>query len=79
LGYLSFLFAFVSGAFITMQAGSNSQVKKSLGSPMPAVVVNYLVGITCIVVYMLIEADPLPEISKAARVPWLLRSKSVAQ
>jgi transporter family-2 protein len=70
MSWLASLFAFVSGALITVQAGSNSQLKKSLGVPMPAVIVNYLVGITSIALYMLWKRDPLPALSKASQVPW---------
>jgi len=51
MGWLSFAFALAAGAFIAVQAGSNSQLKKSLGVPMPAVILNYLVGLTCIGLY----------------------------
>ena len=33
MGWLSFMFALAAGAFIAVQAGSNSQLKKSLGYP----------------------------------------------
>ena len=70
MSWLSFAFAFVAGAFITIQAGSNSQLKKSLGVPMPAMIINYVVGIACIVVFMTLKRDPLPSVSKAGDVPW---------
>lgn len=70
MGWLSFMFALAAGAFIAVQAGSNSQLKKSLGVPMPAVIVNYLVGLTCILLYSLAKREPLAVFSKAGAAPW---------
>jgi len=70
MSWLSFAFAFVAGAFITIQAGSNSQLKKSLGVPMPALIVNYLLGISCIALYMLLKREPVPAMERAAEAPW---------
>lgn len=68
--WLSFLFAFVAGAFITVQAGSNSQLKKSLGEPMPAVVINYLVGIAAVILYSVTRRAPILAFGKASQAPW---------
>src|SRR5438477_10931585 len=70
MSWLSFAFAFVAGAFITIQAGSNSQLKKSLGVPMLALIVNYLLGISCIALYMLLKREPVPAMERAAEAPW---------
>jgi transporter family-2 protein len=70
MGWLSFVFALATGAFIAVQAGSNSQLKKSLGVPMPAVIINYLVGLTSIALYTLAKSAPLPAFSTAMTVPW---------
>lgn len=67
---LSFVFAFISGAFITVQAGSNSQLKKSLGQPILALLVNYIVGSLGVVLYMLLKGERLPSLQKANQVPW---------
>lgn len=70
MGWLSFLFAFVAGAFITVQAGSNSQLKKSLGVPMPALLANYLLGVSCVAMYMLLKREPVPAMGRAGEAPW---------
>lgn len=49
--WLAWLFAFVAGTLITCQVGSNSQLKKSLGQPLPALFVNYAVGIAAVLLY----------------------------
>jgi transporter family-2 protein len=70
MGGLSFAFAMAAGALIALQAGSNSQLKKSLGVPMPAVIVNYLAGLTCIVLYSLARRVPLAVFARAGAAPW---------
>ncbi|MEJ7608150.1 MAG: DMT family transporter [Bryobacteraceae bacterium] len=70
MSWLSFLFALASGALITFQVGSNSQLKKSLGQPLISLTFNYLVGISAAVTYTLIKREPFPSLSQAAGVPW---------
>jgi len=38
------IFAFLAGALVTVQAGSNAQLKLGFGTPMPALLVNYVLG-----------------------------------
>lgn len=68
--WLAFLFALVSGALISIQVGSNSQLKKSLGQPPPALLVNYVLGIFAVVVYTLAKRVPVPPIGNAVQTPW---------
>jgi transporter family-2 protein len=63
------ILALAAGAFITIQAGSNSQLKKTFGVPMPAVIVNYLVGLACIIFYTFIKRDPVPTLARTTAVP----------
>jgi transporter family-2 protein len=58
--WLAWLFAFIAGALITCQVGSNSQLKKSLGQPLPALLVNYVVGIAAVFLYTSIKQVPIP-------------------
>jgi transporter family-2 protein len=51
VSWLAWSFALVSGALITCQVGSNTQLKKSLGQPLPALLVNYLLGISAVFFY----------------------------
>jgi transporter family-2 protein len=37
---------------------------------MPAMIVNYLVGISCILLYTAFRKDAVPVLSKAGSVPW---------
>src|SRR3954469_5724023 len=68
--WLASLFAFVAGALITCQVGSNSQLKKSLGQPLPALLVNYAVGIAAVLLYTSGKQVPFPSAGKALQAPW---------
>jgi bacterial/archaeal transporter family-2 protein len=68
--WLAWLFAFGAGMLITCQVGSNSQLKKSLGQPLPALLVNYVVGITAVFLYTSIKQVPIPSGAKAFQTPW---------
>jgi len=48
LPWLASIFAFLAGALVTVQAGSNAQLKQGLGTPMPALLVNYVLGFTAV-------------------------------
>ena len=67
---LAWLFAFIAGALITCQVGSNSQLKKSLGQPLPALIVNYVLGITAVLIYTFVRRVPFPSAGKALQTPW---------
>jgi bacterial/archaeal transporter family-2 protein len=68
--WLASLFAFVAGTLITCQVGSNSQLKKSLGQPLPALLVNYAVGIAAVFLYASLKQVPLPSAETAVQTPW---------
>jgi len=68
--WLASLFALLSGALITCQAGANTELKKSLGHPMPAVVVNYTLGLVGVLVYSMITRVAVPSSEAASTAPW---------
>ena len=68
--WLVWIFAFVAGTLITCQVGSNSQLKKSLGQPLPSLLVNYAVGIGSVLLYSLLKQVPIPSGAKAFQTPW---------
>ena len=67
---LALLFAFVAGTLITCQVGSNTQLKKSLGQPLPALLVNYVLGIAAVLLYTFARQVPFPSTEKALQTPW---------
>jgi transporter family-2 protein len=68
--WISFVFAVVAGALITCQTGSNSQLKKSLGQPLPALLVNYVIGITGVALYTIARRVSIPSLEQATQAPW---------
>jgi transporter family-2 protein len=70
MSWLSAMFAFLSGALITCQAGANTELKKSLGHPMPAVVINYSLGLLGVLIYSVMTKVSVPPLSSISTVPW---------
>ena len=70
MGWIAFLFALLSGAAITVQAGSNSQLKQSLNNPVGALVVNYVLGLISVVLVAVTMRVTIPAAEKIGSVPW---------
>lgn len=67
---LAWLFALLAGALITCQIGGNSQRKKSLGQPLPVLIVNYLLGVAAVSLYTFVKQVPFPATGKPVQTPW---------
>ena len=70
MSWLAWGFALLAGALITVQAGANSQLKQSLDAPMPALLVNYLLGFGAVLAYALVARVSWPTLAKASGAPW---------
>lgn len=70
MGWIAFIFALLSGAAITAQAGANAQLKQSLHNPIGALVVNYVLGLSGTIVVALAARVPLPAAERLASAPW---------
>src|SRR6266566_3038196 len=70
MSWLAFAFALLAGALITGQTGSNSQLKKSLGHPLPALIINYLIGLSAVFLYTVCRQVPVPSLEQASETPW---------
>ena len=70
MSWLAWGFALVAGALITVQAGANSQLKQSFEAPMPALLVNYVLGFGAVLAYALAARVSWPAVGKMAGVPW---------
>ena len=70
MSFIPYFFACLAGALITCQTGSNSQLKKSFGQPLPALIVNYILGIVAISIYALAKKISIPSTSNVADAPW---------
>jgi transporter family-2 protein len=62
--------AFLVGALITVQTGSNTRLKEALGSPLPAVIVSSLLGIGLLVIVSAVARVPVPSADRLAGAPW---------
>jgi transporter family-2 protein len=70
LSWLVVPLAVLAGALTTLQAGSNAALKKSLGEPLPALLINYGLGVGIVVLANLITRQPWPGLAKLSGVPW---------
>jgi transporter family-2 protein len=68
--FLGLILSLFSGALITLQTGSNTELKKSLNQPLYALIVNYFVGVAAVVIYTAIRRVPIPSLGQAAEAPW---------
>src|ERR1700712_4245122 len=68
--WLALPIALLAGALVTVQAGSNAQLRQSFGSAMPALLVNYVLGFTVVLGYALIARVPWPATDKIGAAPW---------
>ena len=62
--------AFVAGAFVTVQTGSNARLKEALGEPVPAVIVSSALGVAVLVAYTAVARIPVPSLQAVAGAPW---------
>src|SRR4051794_28139854 len=70
VSWLAWGFALLAGALITVQAGGDSQLQQSLDAPMPALLVNYLLGFGTVLVYALAARVPWPALGRMTGAPW---------
>ena len=70
MSWVAFILAILSGAATTVQAGSNSQLKESLGDPKAALLINYIIGLIGIVAFIAFVGMPRPGASTMANTPW---------
>ena len=65
-----FVVAFVAGAFVTVQTGSNTRLKEALEHPVPAVILSSAVGMLLLLAALVVARVPLPSVQKVAGAPW---------
>ena len=70
LSWLFFAVAFVVGALITVQTGSNTRLKEAFGEALPAVIVSSLVGVVVLAAVTFATRTPWPSLSTMAAAPW---------
>jgi bacterial/archaeal transporter family-2 protein len=70
MSLLSLVLAFLAGALVTLQVGSNAKLKEALGGAMPAIVVSSALGIVLLVAAMLAAQLPWPGLARLTAAPW---------
>src|SRR3954447_24491615 len=70
MSFLAYVAALLSGVAIVCQTGSNSELKQKLGEPSSALLINYVVGITSVLLAIVITRQPMAGLQHASQVPW---------
>ena len=74
MGLMAIVLAFVAGALVTLQIGSNARLKEAVGGTLPAVIASSALGIVLLAVTMLLMQAPWPPLVKLREAPvsaWL--------
>jgi transporter family-2 protein len=64
------LLAVVAGAVLPVQAGINAQLRITLGNPLAATLVSFVIGTVALAVVVLGARVPLPSAAGLERAPW---------
>ena len=70
LSWLFFAVAFLVGALITVQTGSNARLKDAFGQALPAVIVSSSLGVILLVAVTFAARIPWPSLPTLAGTPW---------
>ena len=67
--YIFQFFALVAGILLTVQASLNGKLKMTLGSPIVAAIISFLVGLAFLVVALIVRREAIPNAKTLASVP----------
>jgi transporter family-2 protein len=62
--------AFLVGAVISVQTGSNTQLKEALEEPLTAIIVSSSIGVLLLIAFAAALRVPAPSVPKLAGAPW---------
>ncbi|HEV8583994.1 MAG TPA: DMT family transporter [Methylomirabilota bacterium] len=71
---LAFALAFLAGALVAIQIGSNTRLKEAAGEPLPALIISSSIGVVALAVALLVSREPWPPLAKLGAAPlsaWL--------
>jgi transporter family-2 protein len=68
--YLYYILPLLSGIFMTIQAGVNSQLRTSINSPIGAAFLSFLGGTLSLALALVIFRQPLPNLQTLSTVEW---------
>jgi len=60
----------LGGAAIAVQVAVNSQLRNWVGHPALAALISFVVGALTLLLYVLVQRVPWPEMSKTIQAPW---------
>ena len=64
------LLTIAAGIAISLQIGVNNALRASLGAPVIAALLSFLVGSVCLLAYALLTRAPWPQAQAVAKAPW---------
>jgi bacterial/archaeal transporter family-2 protein len=70
MALLAFAIALLAGGMISLQTGSNSQLKKSFAEPLTALITNYLFGMLAVIGVTAVRRVSLPSLPQITGAPW---------
>ena len=66
---LLYLLGLCAGLVLTIQVGVNATLRKSVGNPMTAALVSFIVGLAGLAFYLLLTRDSVPDRAALASAP----------
>lgn len=70
MAYLYYILAFLTGLFITIQAGVNAQLRQVMGSPVLASMTSFGVGFFSLLLFQLVAGAPVPTFDTLRGIAW---------
>ena len=68
--WLLFAIAFAVGGLVTLQAGSNTRLKETLGEPLVALILSSSIGVAALAAIVMVARRPWPSFEQLAAASW---------
>lgn len=68
--WILFAVAFAIGGFVTLQTGSNTRLKETLGEPLTALILSSSIGVGALVAIVTMARRPWPSVEQLAAASW---------
>jgi len=70
MNWLLFAVAFAIGGFVTLQTGSNTRLKETLGEPLIALILSSCLGVAALISIAMMARRPWPSVEQLAAASW---------
>ena len=70
MNWLLFAVAFAIGGFVTLQTGSNTRLKETLGEPLTALIFSSSIGVAALIIVVTMARRPWPSVEQLAAASW---------